>query len=143
MKTPQWLLWSNCSASFRPDVIRLVECKKRARKPTAKSATWRNLTPQARYDYLLVNDSDITVESHYLQRVMAHFAPPAQMHAVGKGAKHVGLVTALYRGRAHATLASRFEALGIATDFQAGVLLSRDAGRRAQLRLGSTLASEA
>jgi len=29
------------------------------------------------------------------------------------------MVTALYRGRAHGTLASRLEALGIATDFQA------------------------
>ena len=40
-------------------------------------------------------------------------------------AQTVGLVTALYRGRAHETLASRLEALGIATDFQAGVLLSK------------------
>ena len=124
---------------FPDRVIRLVECKARL-GANGKVSNLAQLAPQARHDYLLVNDSDITVESHYLQRVMAHFAPPAQMHAVGKGAKHVGLVTALYRGRAHATLASRFEALGIATDFQAGVLLSRMLEGGLSYGLGSTLA---
>jgi ceramide glucosyltransferase len=52
----------------------------------------------------------------------------------------VGLVTALYRGRAHGTLPSRFEALGIATDFQAGVLLSMMIEGGLHYGLGSTLA---
>ena len=52
----------------------------------------------------------------------------------------VGLVTALYRGRAHGTLASRLEALGIATDFQAGVLLSKMIEGGLHYGLGSTLA---
>jgi ceramide glucosyltransferase len=50
------------------------------------------------------------------------------------------LVTALYRGRAHRTLPSRLEALGIATDFQAGVLLSRMIEGGLRYGLGSTLA---
>jgi ceramide glucosyltransferase len=50
------------------------------------------------------------------------------------------MVTALYRGQAHATLASRLEALGIATDFQAGVLLSRMIEGGLHYGLGSTLA---
>jgi ceramide glucosyltransferase len=49
-------------------------------------------------------------------------------------------VTALYRGRAHGTLASKFEALGIATDFQAGVLLSKWIEGGLHYGLGSTLA---
>jgi ceramide glucosyltransferase len=49
-------------------------------------------------------------------------------------------VTALYRGRAHGTLPSRLEALGIATDFQAGVLLSMWMEGGLHYGLGSTLA---
>jgi ceramide glucosyltransferase len=59
---------------------------------------------------------------------------------VGALAPAVGLVTTLYRGRAHHTLASRLEALGIATDFQAGVLLSKWIEGGLQYGLGSTLA---
>jgi ceramide glucosyltransferase len=54
--------------------------------------------------------------------------------------KEVGLVTALYRGRAHGTIASRLEALGIATDFIPGVLLSKWIEGGLHYGLGSTLA---
>jgi ceramide glucosyltransferase len=87
------------------------------------------LAPHARFPYLLINDSDIAVSPRYLERVMAQFS-----------AAQVGLVTALYRGRAHSTLPSRLEALGIATDFQAGVLLSRMIEGGLHYGLGSTLA---
>jgi ceramide glucosyltransferase len=56
------------------------------------------------------------------------------------GKPPVGLVTALYRGRAHGTLASRLEALGIATDFISGVLLSKMIEGGLHYGLGSTLA---
>ncbi len=52
----------------------------------------------------------------------------------------VGLVTALYRGKAHETLPSRLEALGIATDFQPSVLLARWIEGGLRYGLGSTLA---
>jgi ceramide glucosyltransferase len=72
---------------------------------------------------------------------MACFAPAAGEPAVaGQPQKQVGLVTALYRGRAHSTLASRLEALGIATDFLAGVLLSKMIEGGLHYGLGSTLA---
>ena len=75
---------------------------------------------------------------------MAHFAPSLDgslpAHHYGKAEKKVGLVTALYRGRAHGTLPSRLEALGIATDFQAGVLLSKMIEGGLHYGLGSTLA---
>ena len=96
------------------------------------------LATHARYAYLLINDSDITVSPRYLERVMAGFAPATYQD--GNAVKDVGMVTALYRGRAHGTLPSKLEALGIATDFQAGVLLSRMIEGGLSYGLGSTLA---
>src|SRR5580692_571569 len=120
--------------------IQLVVCPSRLGS-NGKVSTLAQLIPYARYDYLLINDSDITVSSRYIERVMAHFAPEtgAQVHP-GKQAKPVGLVTALYRGRAHGTFPSQLEALGIAADFQAGVLLSKMIEGGLHYGLGSTLA---
>ena len=77
------------------------------------------MTAEARYDHLLINDSDIRVSPHYLRNVMPAFA------IANDTGKPVGMVTALYRGRSHKTLGSRLEALGIATDFMPGVLTAR------------------
>jgi ceramide glucosyltransferase len=66
--------------------------------------------------------------------------PTARLSFSAVPAQRVGLVTALYRGRAHGTLPSRLEALGIATDFQAGVLLSKWIEGGLHYGLGSTLA---
>ena len=108
--------------------IHLVACPERL-GTNGKVSTLTQLAPHARYEFLLINDSDIIVSPRYLERVMALFAEP-----------QVGMVTALYRGRAHETLASRLEALGIATDFQAGVLLSKLLEGGLHYGLGSTLA---
>ena len=156
------MLSRQCSifrSSFPITHIRFVECPFRL-GTNGKVSNLIQLVPHARYPYLLINDSDITVSPRYLQRVMAHFAPPAndashadpelsiqpQMatEAHGKPAAGpdapVGMVTTLYRGHAHGSLGSRFEALGIATDFQAGVLLSRMLSGGLHYGLGSTLA---
>ena len=122
-------------SEFPERAIRLIECPQRL-GTNGKVSTLAQLAPHARYEFLLVNDSDITVGLHYLERVMALFAPLAANGVQ----KPVGLVTALYRGRAHQTLPSRLEALGIATDFQAGVLLSRMIEGGLSYGLGSTLA---
>lgn len=117
--------------------IRLIECPKRL-GANGKVSTLAQMVAQARYPYLLINDSDITVSPRYLERVMACFAPRA-------GAP-VGMVTALYRGRAQGTLArrgglaARLEVLGIATDFMPGVLVARMIERGLHFGLGSTLA---
>jgi ceramide glucosyltransferase len=121
---------------FPSHSIRLVECPF-SLGANGKVSTLVQLIPHARYDYLLINDSDITVSPRYLERVMAHFA--AQTDSARPGPE-TGLVTALYRGRAQATMPSRLEALGIATDFQAGVLLSRLIEGGLHYGLGSTLA---
>lgn len=122
---------------FPAVAIRLVECPERL-GANGKVSTLAQLERQARHEFLLINDSDITVSPHYLDRVMRGFAPAAA--AVGEAEAPVGMVTALYRGRAHGTWASRLEALGIATDFQAGVLLSRMIEGGLHYGLGSTLA---
>jgi ceramide glucosyltransferase len=120
-------------AEFPERPIRLVECPQRL-GTNGKVSTLIQLALHARHDFLLINDSDITVSPCYLERIMAGFAPE------GSSAQVIGLVTALYRGRAHGTLPSRLEALGIATDFQAGVLLSKWIENGLHYGLGSTLA---
>ena len=122
---------------FPERAIRLVECPERLGS-NGKVSTLVQLARQARYEYLLINDSDITVSPRYLERVMACFAPATQKPDETR--PPVGLVTALYRGRVHGTLASRLEALGIATDFMAGVLLSKLIEGGLHYGLGSTLA---
>ncbi|MGA9069626.1 MAG: bacteriohopanetetrol glucosamine biosynthesis glycosyltransferase HpnI [Terracidiphilus sp.] len=117
-------------AEFPQHAIRLVECPLRL-GTNGKVSTLVQLAAHARFDFLLINDSDITVSPRYLERVMGCFAPD-----VGP---EVGLVTALYRGRAHGTLPSRLEALGIA-DFQGNVLLSKSLEGGVHYGLGSTLA---
>jgi ceramide glucosyltransferase len=84
---------------------------------------------EARYDYLIVNDSDIRVEPSYLRRVTGPLTD-----------SRVGMVTCLYRGVADTTLGSRLEALGISTDFCASVLAARQIEGGIRFGLGSTLA---
>ncbi len=118
---------------FPQIAIRLIECPKKL-GTNGKVSTLAQLAAHARYDFLLINDSDITVGPHYLERVMACFAP-------AENAPPVGLVTALYSGRAHGSIPATFEALGIATDFMPSVLLSRMLEGGLRYGLGSTLAA--
>ena len=120
-------------AEFPEIAIRLVECPQRL-GTNGKVSTLMQLLPHARHNFLLINDSDITVSPRYLERVMALHAPDPDT------GRKVGLVTALYRGRAHGTLPSRLEALGIATDFMPSVLLARWIEGGLRYGLGSTLA---
>jgi ceramide glucosyltransferase len=124
-------------AEFPALSIKLIECPQRL-GTNGKVSTLIQLFPHASHNFLLISDSDIAVSPRYLERVMACFAPDAD--SADKSGKEVGLVTALYRGRAHHTLASTLEALGIATDFQAGVLLSKWIEGGLHYGLGSTLA---
>jgi len=94
-----------------------------------KVSNLAHMLRQARYDYLIVNDSDIRVEPDYLRRVTAPLAD-----------SRVGMVTCLYRGVAGVTLGSRLEGLGISTDFCASVLAARQLEGGIRFGLGSTLA---
>lgn len=115
-------------AEFPRLPIRLAVCETTA--PNGKAGVLAGLEPLARYPYLLVNDSDILVEPDYLRRVAAPLADP-----------ETGLVTCLYRADA-GSLPGRWEALGIAADFAASVLVARLAGVR-EFGLGATLAFRA
>jgi ceramide glucosyltransferase len=56
-----------------PDVsIRLVECKERL-GTNGKMSNLAQMLPQARFEHVIVNDSDIRVSANYLERVMAGF----------------------------------------------------------------------
>ncbi len=94
--------------------------------PNAKVGVLEELARRARHGVFLVNDSDILVEPGYLRAVTAPLANP-----------DVGMVTCLYRAGAE-SWASRFEALGIATEFAPSVLVARLLGV-AEFALGSTM----
>jgi ceramide glucosyltransferase len=121
-------------AEFPGIAIRLVECRERL-GTSGKVSNLVQMLREARYEHVIINDSDICVTPHYLTRVMACFADP-----------HVGMVTAPYIGRTAdsgpgLTLWSRLEALGISTDFFPGVLTARKLEGGIRFGLGSTLAT--
>jgi ceramide glucosyltransferase len=122
-------------AEFPERTIRLEQCPQQL-GTNGKVSTLAQLATHARFDFLLINDSDITVSPRYLERVMCRFAPASR----DANKPTVGMVTALYRGKAHGTLPSRLEALGIATEFMPGVLLSKMIEGGLHYGLGSTLA---
>lgn len=108
--------------------IQLVVCPD-VLGPNVKVSNLEQMVRVARFEYLIVNDSDIRVEPDYVRQVISPLAN-----------EQVGMVTCLYRGIAASTLGSRLEALGISTDFCAGVLAARTLERGLSFGLGSTLA---
>jgi ceramide glucosyltransferase len=104
---------------------RVIECN--TRTPNGKVGTLIDLAREARHDVLIVNDADIRVDPDYVRRVTAPLRDP-----------EVGLVTCLYRADG-STLASRFEALGVACDFAPSVLVGWLLGMQ-EFAGGSTLA---
>jgi ceramide glucosyltransferase len=113
---------------FPRRAIRMVRCDQRL-GANGKVSGLAQLAKSAASEFLVVSDSDIQVASDYLRRVINELQQPA-----------VGLVTCLYRGIPGRTLSSKFEALGISTDFVPGVLAARFIERGLHFGLGSTLA---
>jgi ceramide glucosyltransferase len=121
-------------AEFPERAIRLVECRERL-GTSGKVSNLVQMLRKAKYEHVLINDSDIRVSPRYLTRVMQCFADAT-----------VGMVTAPYIGRtadggAAMTIWSRLEALGISTDFLPGVLTARRLEGGIRFGLGSTLAT--
>jgi ceramide glucosyltransferase len=108
--------------------IELIVCD-RILGTNIKVSNLAQMLRAARYEILLVNDSDIRVPPDYLRKVIAPLADSS-----------IGLVTCLYRGIACQTVGSRLEALGIATDFVPSVLSARFLEQGLHFGLGSTLA---
>jgi ceramide glucosyltransferase len=122
------------------------------------------MLPHARYDLLVLCDSDMRVRPDYLRRIVAPFqdgllspepgsgsAPgsdaqsstivnpdlgPARVHS--QTSRPVGLVTCPYRGAAARSFAARLETLGIGADFIPSTLVSR-ALEGVSFALGSTI----
>lgn len=112
-----------------PDcAIRLVVCPE-VLGTNVKVSNLVQMARQARHGVFVVNDSDILVPPDYLLRLMNALSEP-----------DVGLVTCLYRGRPAETLGSRLEALGIGSEFSAGVLVAQELEGGLRFGLGSTLA---
>lgn len=108
--------------------IRLVLCDKRL-GANGKVSSLIQLAAAARFEYLLVNDSDIRAEPDYLRTVMGELQQP-----------NIGMVTCLYRGVPSPGFGSHVEALSIATDFTPGVLAADILEGGIHFGLGSTLA---
>jgi ceramide glucosyltransferase len=115
-------------AEFPNLPVRLVDVATDA--PNAKVGVLEKLASEARYPVLVINDSDILVAPDYLRQCVAPLSD-----------EQVGLVTCLYRGSG-GSLAARFEALGIATEFAPSVLVARQIGFH-EFAMGSTLALRA
>jgi ceramide glucosyltransferase len=113
---------------FPKRAIQLVVCPN-ILGANVKVSNLEQMLQTARFEYLVVNDSDIRVEPDYLKRVIAPLAD-----------EQAGMVTCLYRGVAAPTLGSQLEALGISTDFSAGVLTAQLIEGGLSFGLGSTLA---
>ena len=113
---------------FPERLIQIVVCHENLGANT-KVSNLAQMLAVARHDYLVVNDSDIRVESDYLKTVISPLNNP-----------EVGVVTCLYRGVAAPTLGSRLESLGISTDFCGGVLVARYVEGGLRFGFGSTLA---
>jgi ceramide glucosyltransferase len=105
--------------------VRVVQC--RTQTPNGKVGSLIDLERAATHPLLVVNDADIRVDPDYLRRVTAPLADP-----------QVGLVTCLYRPEGD-TFASRFEGLGVSTDFAPSALVARLVGVD-EFAMGSTLA---
>jgi ceramide glucosyltransferase len=112
------------AAEFPERPIRLVHVAREANN--GKVGVLAELAKLARGPLLLVNDSDIFVEPDYLRHVVAPLED-----------SRVGVVTCLYRARAGSG-PSRWEAIGLETEFVPSVLVARLIGESA-FALGSTM----
>jgi ceramide glucosyltransferase len=88
-----------------PDAVELV-AEQRRHGTNGKVSNLANMLPRARYDTIVLSDSDIVVERDYLRRVVGLLAEP-----------DVGAVTCLYYGIGGAGLWSRVSALATNAHF--------------------------
>ena len=82
--------------------------------PNAKVFSLDRMLAEARYDLLVMSDSDIRVAAGFLKSVAAEFADP-----------NIALATCPYRAVAGRSLWSNLEAEGMNTEFLAGLLVAR------------------
>jgi ceramide glucosyltransferase len=88
------------------------------------------LVQNAKYDLLVMSDSDVRVEPDYLKQVIAPFADP-----------EVGAVTALYRSLSAGNLASNLDALGMYMDSAPAALVAKKIEGQLRFAFGWTMAT--
>jgi ceramide glucosyltransferase len=87
-----------------------------------------NMMAEARHDYLVIADSDVSVDNHYLAKVVAPLMDPG-----------VGVVTCIYRGVVRRGLWSSMGSLFINEWFTPSVYVAAKAGSRS-FAFGATIA---
>lgn len=97
--------------------------------PNAKVCKLARLAHEARYDLLVISDSDISVPPGYLYAVVEPLRDPT-----------VGAATCLYRGLPEGGICSELEALGISTEFAPAVIVARRV-EGLRFTLGATMAT--
>lgn len=88
------------------------------------------LAQKAKYDLLVMSDSDVRVEPDYLRTVVGPFADP-----------DVGVVTALYKSLGAGSLASKLEALGMYVDSAPAAIVAKKVEGRMRFAFGWTMAT--
>lgn len=125
---PAVALIERLQSEFPLQSIRVLVCTE-VLGASPKVSNLLQMLREARHPHVLINDDDIRVPPDYLRRVMSNFIY-----------SKVGMVTTLYRGAGAHTLGARLEALGIASDFAAGVLTARHLEGGLNFALGATMA---
>ena len=88
------------------------------------------LAKAAKYDLLVMSDSDVRVEPDYLKTVVGPFANP-----------EVGVVTMLYKSLSAENVASKLEALGMYMDSAPAALVAKKVEGRMRFAFGWTMAT--
>ena len=88
------------------------------------------LAKEAKYDILVISDSDVRVTPNYLRDVAGRFADP-----------QVGVVTAFFRGVTRGSLGAELEALVLATETVPNALVARKLEGKVQFAFGWTMAT--
>jgi ceramide glucosyltransferase len=118
----------NVAARF-PHVPVQFLCSGEPTVPNAKILSLEKMAEAAKYEFLIISDSDVRVDSNYVRDVVAPFADAS-----------VGAVTCLYRGVAgQGGLWSRIEAAAMSIEMSAGVLVA-DMLEGMKFALGPTMA---
>jgi ceramide glucosyltransferase len=82
--------------------------------PNDKVAKLDQLVKDARYEYLVINDSDVRVTPDYMRSVIAPLARPK-----------VGAVTTLYVSAKDKSIVDEIQTVGMISDLYAGILVAR------------------
>jgi ceramide glucosyltransferase len=83
--------------------------------PNDKVEKLDKLVNEARYEYLVINDSDVRVTPDYMRAVIAPLAQPS-----------VGAVTCLYVSAGEKSVVDGIQSIGMISDFYAGILVARE-----------------